>query len=87
MNNLKTTLSHASLDIKSVRFFKLDLTLSHRRETSTIAELKTPSRSMQYLSSAPRSQGKMTDKKESHQLHPAEAKGGGVGGLKKKKRH
>lgn len=77
MNNLKTALSHASLDIKSMHFFKLDLTLTHQRETSTIVELKTPSRSMQYLSSVCRSQKKMTDKKESHQLHPAEAGGGG----------
>lgn len=77
VNNLKTDLSHASLDIKSMHFLKLDLTLSHQREISAIAELKMPSRSMQYLSSARRSQKKMTDKKESHQLHPAEAKEGG----------
>lgn len=64
-----------------MHFFKLDLTLTHQRETSTIVELKTPSRSMQYLSSVCRSQKKMTDKKESHQLHPAEAGGGyGEGG-------
>lgn len=74
MNNLKTALSHASLDIETMYFFKLDLTLSHQGETSTIAELKTPSSSMQYSSSARKSQKKMTDKKESHQLHPAEAK-------------
>lgn len=80
MNNLETALSHASLDIKRIHLFKLDLTLSHRRGTSTRAELKTPSRSMQHLSSACRSQEKMTDKEESHQLHPAETKEGRGGG-------